>query len=266
MCLTALAWRTHPRFPLVLAANRDEFHDRPSAPMQWWEDGHTLAGKDLHAGGTWLGVSRAGRIGILTNVREPGRHDPALPSRGARIPWWLEKGLTEHDMSHRLEAEPTNGYNLLGVDLAAPALHYWSNRHPHRLQLPAGIYGLSNASLDTPWPKLRRLKERLDRELHQPNERPEQVLERLLEALQDRHQPVDEDLPRTGVPVEWERVLGRVFIETPDARYGTRCSTVIVVEAAPQQPWRLHVAEQSWDAQGRAAGRVHHRVMDASGH
>jgi uncharacterized protein with NRDE domain len=264
MCLTALAWQAHPKFPLVLAANRDEFHDRPTAPMQWWDDGHTLAGKDLHAGGTWLGVSRAGRIGILTNVREPGRHDAALPSRGARIPWWLERGRSEHEMSHRLDAEPTNGYNLLGMDVGTPALHYWSNRQPHRHHLPAGLYGLSNAGLDTPWPKLQRLKGRLNTELNQPADSAERVLERLLDALQDRHQPRDEELPRTGVPMEWERTLGRVFIQTPDGRYGTRCSTVMVLESTPQKPWRLHVVEQSWDAQGRAGQRVHHQVIATS--
>jgi uncharacterized protein with NRDE domain len=131
------------------------------------------------------------------------------------------------------------------------------------------VYGLSNAGLDTPWPKLQRLKSRLALEMAQAGQSAEaadHVLQCLLDALQDRHQPADEELPLTGVPLEWERWLGRVFIETPDARYGTRCSTVIVVEQTTAAGWRLHVMEQSWDAQGHAAGLIRHTLPGFSSH
>jgi len=260
MCLTALAWQVHPRFPLVLAANRDEFHHRPTAPMQWWDDGHTLAGRDLQAGGTWLGISRLGRIGLITNVREPGQHREGLPSRGERIPWWLAPEQSASEMGQRLEAVPTNGFNLLGIDLADAGLHYWSNRHPHRLHLRPGIYGLSNASLDTPWPKLQRLKKELTAQLNKGLSSSTEWMPALFEALLTRDQPDDAALPSTGISMEWERHLGSVFIQTPDGRYGTRCSTLLVAETLSEDAWRLHVVEQNWDAQAQALGRIAHEL------
>lgn len=262
MCLVALAWQAHPRFPLVLAANRDEFHARPSAAMQWWSDGHILAGQDLQAGGTWLGLSRHARLGVLTNVREPGRHQDGLASRGHFIPWWLDPEHDAQTLADRLAQTPANGYNLLGLDLARGEAHCWSNRHGHRALLQAGLYGLSNAALDTPWPKLLRLKQHLQDRL--TLDEPSALVERLLAALADRHQPDDTQLPQTGVPIDWERWLSRIFIETPDRRYGTRCSTVVVAERRASGGFRLHVAEQSWDAQGHATTQVRHEVETGS--
>ena len=256
MCLMAMAWRVYPQWPLVLAANRDEFHDRESAPMSWWKHPDILAGRDLRAGGTWLGLNRTGRIGLLTNVREPGHQQTDLPSRGELVPLWLQETQSAAHLSDRLQATPANGYNLLGIDLGQAQAHCWSNRHGHQHELPAGLYGLSNAALDTPWPKLKRLKNLLAKACQQPQHQTRALSEQLLIALADRDQPADEHLPRTGVSMDWERWLSPIFIQTPDRRYGTRCSTVIVVELLRANSWRLHVAEQSWNAQGQSTGRV----------
>ena len=264
MCLMAMAWQLHPRVPLILAANRDEFHDRESSPMAWWEGGEVLAGRDLRAGGTWLGLNRRGRIGLLTNVREPGRHQEGLPSRGGLVPLWLGGASSATDMSNRLGALPTNGYNLLGIDLAAQEAHCWSNRHGHRHHLRPGLYGVSNAALDTPWPKLKRLKAELGK-VHDtlptghdlssgvPYEGDAAAVQSsLLNALADREPAPPEEMPNTGISVEWERWLSSIFIQTPDGRYGTRCSTVIIVEQRSPDQFHLRTVEKSWDAKGQA--------------
>ncbi|UZD53622.1 NRDE family protein [Caldimonas aquatica] len=253
MCLVALAFEAHPRFPLVVAANRDEFFDRAAAPLHWWpprpDTPQILAGRDLQAGGTWMGVSPAGRLALLTNVRDPARMNPAAPSRGTLVTEWLVGG---HSFDAFVEAHasvPYNGFNLLAADWGAGELRWWSN-HPcargaspaaaggsalaHAALLPPvrltpGLYGLSNALLDTPWPKVRRLKQRLAETLASAHST-EQLIERLLDALSDPTPAPDEELPRTGVPLEWERWLSSAYIRTPDGRYGTRCSTVLVVE------------------------------------
>ncbi len=247
-----MAWQVHPRLPLVLAANRDEFHDRESAPMAWWDGQGILAGRDLRAGGTWLGLSQAGRIALLTNVREPGPQEPKLPSRGALVPMWLQGEPAAPEMAQRLQAMHTNGYNLLGIDLMGSEAHCWSNRHGHQHSLPPGLYGLSNAALDTPWPKLKRLKHLLDEACRQPDG----LSDTLMRALTDRQRPHDEQLPQTGISKDWERWLSSIFIQTPHGRYGTRCSTVIVVEQQGPQEWQVRAVEQGWDAQGRASSRV----------
>lgn len=263
----AMAWQLHPSLPLVLAANRDEFHDRESAPMAWWEGQGILAGRDLRAGGTWLGLNQRGRMALLTNVREPGRQQPQLPSRGSLVPLWLQEPLAAPEMTAQLEAVSVNGYNLLGIDLIGSQAHYWSNRHGHRHGLPPGLYGLSNAALDTPWPKLQRLKGMVQdlvhsvtqparHEAHQPADH---LVESLMRALADRDQPADEQLPQTGVSAEWERWLSRIFIETPQNRYGTRCSTVVVVRQPAPRVWEMLAIEQSWTPQGLPHGRVEQR-------
>jgi len=258
VCLVAMAWGLHPSLPLVLAANRDEFHQRQASPMGWWDDGLTLAGRDLEAGGTWLGLSRQGRIGLLTNVREPWLAQQDLPTRGALVPLWLRDATDADDMAHRLLARPTKGYNLLGVDLVTAQAHCWSNRHGHRCALGPGLYVLSNAALDTPWPKLQRLKRSVSEALQ--HHAHDALLDPLLQALADRTQPEDAQLPQTGLPPDWERWLSSIFIETPDGRYGTRCSTVVVVRHPSPCHWQVHAVEQGWNSRGEATHRVAHSL------
>ncbi len=236
MCLAAFALNAHPRFPLVIAANRDEFFARPAAPMAWWADRpDVLAGRDLQAGGTWFGLSRHGRLALLTNVREPDRQQADAPSRGDLVLDWL--GATSPATDFAAQLRPGyNGFNLITADLRAGAWHWLSNRAPAPQALGPGLHGLSNAALDTPWPKTVGLKAALARALASAAST-QGLIENLLEALADATPAPDADLPDTGVGLARERLLSPRFVRMTDpaqpglARYGTRCATVLVREA-----------------------------------
>lgn len=235
MCLVALALAQNRRFPLVLASNRDEFLDRPAAGLDWWQapDGGPLllGGRDLRAGGTWLGLSAAGRFGFVTNVRAPAALRPQAPSRGELVPRWLRGDIGFEDYWRAAQAAGHNGFNLIAADLVRDDWFWASNAGAGPRRLEAGLYGLSNAALDTPWPKTERLKQRLCAALAEATDGTAEVLAaRLFEALADRRIAPDAELPSTGIPIDWERHLSAAFIRTPDGRYGTRCSTVVIVE------------------------------------
>lgn len=246
MCLLVFAWQSHPRYRLIFAGNRDEFHDRPAAPMQWWSDEPSiLAGRDLKAGGTWLGLSRSGRFGVVTNYRDLQRPLPGAPSRGELISQWLTRAESPLTFAQGLEdrAPTYAGFNLLIADDGQ--MGYASNRAPEFARaLPAGIYGLSNHLLDTPWPKLERTRARFERIASQP----QPALADLEEMLADRQPAADTELPHTGLPPERERLLSAPFIV--DAQYGTRCTTVVLIE--PQG--RIGVRERRFDPAGRITG------------
>jgi uncharacterized protein with NRDE domain len=239
MCLAAFALHAHPRFPLVIAANRDEFFARAAAPMAWWADRPgVLAGRDLSAGGAWFGLTRVGRLALLTNVREPGRNDPAAPSRGALVLDWLDGRETAPSFAQRL-AGGYNGFNLVTADVARNEWHWLSNRAPAPLApvaLGAGIHTLSNAALDTPWPKTVGLRAAMAHALARAADA-DDLAERLLTALADPTTAPDADLPDTGVGLARERLLSPRFIRMHDpdqpglALYGTRSATVLVREA-----------------------------------
>lgn len=245
MCLALVAIATHPRYPLVVAANRDEFHHRPAAAAHWWPEGW-LAGRDLGAGGAWLGVTRYGRWGLVTNVREPTRHDPAAPSRGALVPTFLRAGGDSASAvaATIASAGSSNGFNLVGGvrDQAA----WGSNRSANVRVLPAGISGLSNAQLDTPWPKLRRATAALQGWCLAADA----SLDRLVDLLGDRTLAPDDELPATGVSLAWERVLSAPFIVSE--AYGTRCSTVLTID----RDGRVGFVERSFAPDGSAIGEV----------
>lgn len=226
MCLILLAWRSHPDYPLVVAANRDEFFSRPTAPAAFWpESPQVLAGRDLEAGGTWLGVTRTGRFAALTNFRDPARNRVGAPSRGELVSRFLTGSLTPSAYLDMLEScsDRYNGFNLLFGDPAG--LWYFSNCGGGERQLGPGVYGLSNHLLDTPWPKVARGKSALNTALRAlPEEKP------LFDLLHDDSVAPDEVLPRTGVSLEWERLLSAAFISSPG--YGTRSATVLLADAA----------------------------------
>jgi uncharacterized protein with NRDE domain len=225
MCLILFAWKMHENFPLVLAANRDEFYERPSAPASFWEEEPGfLAGRDLKEGGTWLGITRTGRLAALTNYRDPAAIRSGAPSRGHLVSGYLRGHETPEAYLNRLapEASLYNGFSLLLGD--ASRLHCFSNRGG-RSVLEAGIHGLSNRLLDTPWPKVEKGKSSL-RALFDGEGEP--APEALLELLSDRSRPPDALLPETGVGLEWERILSPIFIESPV--YGTRSSTVLMID------------------------------------
>ncbi|KIH77786.1 Uncharacterized conserved protein, contains NRDE domain [Geoalkalibacter ferrihydriticus] len=224
MCLIVLAIDSRPDLPLILAANRDEFYRRPTAAAEFWDDDpQILAGRDLQAGGTWLGVTRAGRWAAVTNVRNPQDMKPGRRSRGRLVRDFLRGTLAPGCFLRKLAPEAASfpGFNLL-LGSAAQAW-YFSNRNscaPRRLE--EGIYGLSNARLDTPWPKVRGA--RADLEALLAAQRPPAAVD-LFALLADERRPADHELPDTGVGLDWERTLGSRFIRSAD--YGTRCSTLL---------------------------------------
>ena len=216
MCLIALRWNPGHATPLVVAANRDEFYARHTAPADWWEGGRILAGRDLQGGGTWMGVTRDGRFAALTNVREPARFDPAAPSRGGLVVEFLAGREDAGDYLARLlpQAGGYNGFNLLVFD--GEALLGFESRVPRVVPLAPGVHGVSNAAFDTPWPKVAALTAAMAAD---PDD------EALFAALSDPRVAPDPELPATGVPLEWERALSAAFIRRPG--YGTRASTQV---------------------------------------
>lgn len=237
MCLVGLALGASARFPLVIAANRDEFLARPTAPLDWWSPGGILAGRDLKAGGTWLGVSKTGRIALVTNVREPVETPPGAPSRGEIVEHWLMEHPSFDEMEQHVTGEGFAGVNVLLFD--AHHVEHVSNRGVARTRLEAGIHGLSNASIDTPWPKVVALKERVDAALAAPDV--DSLTSALLDALGTRAVAADDCLPHTGVGIEMERNLSPAFIALPQMGYGTRSSTIVVQEGN-----RLFVTERTY--------------------
>jgi uncharacterized protein with NRDE domain len=225
VCLVVLGLRAHPLYPLVVAANRDEFLDRPADPARFWPSSpELLAGRDLRAGGTWLGVTRSGRFAALTNVRDPRTFDPAAPSRGALVVRFLlgRDDPVDHLAGVGADAERRNGYNLLAG--ARGRLAWYSNAAPGPREIGEGVHAVSNASFDTPWPKVRRSAARLSALLAAKGTL---EFEELFALLADREPAPDAELPDTGVGLPVERRLSPSFITTPE--YGTRSTTLLVV-------------------------------------
>lgn len=247
MCLLVAAIDAHPDFRLVLAGHRDEFHDRPAAPLAWWDDApDILAGRDLQAGGTWLGVDRRGRVSVVTNFRAPGSQRQEAPSRGLLVPGFLASGLPSASFTESLavDAPAYSGFNLLAWD--GSTLAYCGGPDEGARTLLAGVYGLSNARLDTPWAKLTRVRERVRGILSAGNPR----LEDLFRALDDRQPAPDDLLPDTGVGIDLERLLSAPFIVSPD--YGTRCTTVVLAG----RDGSVQVAERRYAPDGSTIGRT----------
>jgi uncharacterized protein with NRDE domain len=246
MCLVLIAWRGDAKYPCVIAANRDELHLRPTAPAHWWRSRPPiLAGQDLSAGGTWLGMTRTGRFAALTNYRDPEQRRPGTPSRGTLVASILQSNDSlERSLEHLGNVSAAyNGFNLLFSDGERLAI-YESARGSGRI-LDPGIYGLSNHLLDTPWPKVQTAKSRLSRALADLD-----TTAAVLALLRDEAPAADDQLPRTGVGLEWERLLSSAFVRAPD--YGTRCSTVLRIDESRHACFD----EWSWDAAGEPTGAV----------
>lgn len=274
MCLAVFASGLSDRFPFVLLANRDESFERDAAAMAWWPEHRSeqglLAGRDLTAGGTWLGLTRSGRFALVTNVREPGHVVAGSPSRGELVPQWLQGGQSTHDadafLAHGTAAR--NGFNLLVADLAnigsadeSPGRARWLSNRPELQQrgLASGLHGVSNAALDTPWPKLVQLKQRLKGLLGDAHELAG-LQSTGFAALADPQVAADADLPSTGLPLQRERQLSPAFIrvvgDNPDlAVYGTRCATLVAVQSRGSHR-SVHVVERSFGPAGGVIGEV----------
>ncbi len=256
MCLLVVAWRSHPRYRLVVAGNRDEFHERPTAPLGWWSDApDVLGGRDLRAGGTWLALARSGRFGLVTNFRDANGAPPEAPSRGQLVPDYLRGEPSAAGFLAALQpgSRAYAGFNLLLGD--ARALHYGCNvgdEGPR--ELPPGIYGLSNHRLDEPWPKLLRTRERFAAALGQADPGPSE----LFDLLADDTPTAYESPPDRGLPPDLERALSAPFVR--HERYGTRCSTVVLVEHGGGSI----VLERRFDATGAQTGATRLEFAEAA--
>ena len=269
MCLILLAWRAHPEYPLVFAGNRDEAYERPSTAVDFWNDGPGIfGGRDLEKGGTWLGLTLAGRVAAVTNYRDGPARKPAPRSRGELAAGFLRGTDEPHAYLNRIapHCAQYGGFSLLVGD--RERLCSFSNRGPGIEDLPAGVHGLSNHLLNTPWPKVTRGKRRVG-DLLKANE--SELVKGLFDALADRTAAPAADLPDTGVGGGRERELSPAFIA--GERYGTRASTVLLVSrgnevtfierrfgplGAPQGETTRRFALQDMGARGRvtkAAGQ-----------
>lgn len=242
-----IGWNAHPGLRLVVAGNRDEFHERPAAALDWWNDGPPLlAGRDLKASGTWLGLARDGRFGIVTNFRDFDAPPAGAPSRGELVPSYLRGDADAPLYLSRLErrAREYGGFNLLLGD--RDSLFYFSNRGDDAPRsLPPGIYGLSNQWLDAPWPKLTRTRERFAALLRRGGAL---VAEELFALLADRTTAGHADPPQSDLPEDWERAVSAPFVV--HERYGTRCSTVVLAG----HDWGIAVFERRFDPAGTQTG------------
>jgi uncharacterized protein with NRDE domain len=247
MCLIAFAWNVHPRWRLLLAGNRDEYHARPSAPLARWEDAPVIAGRDLQAGGTWLGVGPGGRCATVTNVRDP-RDPQAGLSRGWLVTDFLrgEADAVAHAQALREVAGQYRPFNLLTFD-AHHAFYLGNRPHPRAQAITPGVHGLSNADFNTPWPKTRLLMARLQTWM---GEGADEDFTPLFDALADEQPALDGDLPDTGIGLERERWLSSAFIRGPD--YGTRASTVVAIDHAGHG----RIVERRFGPDGRPGGQV----------
>jgi uncharacterized protein with NRDE domain len=245
MCILALAWQAHPRWHLVVAGNRDEFHARPSAPLaRWTERAHVIAGRDLQSGGTWMGVSERGRFAVVTNVRGYGGPQPDRVSRGALVADMLSENGRYADPG-KAELSDFNPFNLILAD--GKQVQFLSNR-PHDIQstLAPGVYGLSNGHLDEPWPKTTQLKAFLLNWIVEEAHHPEQLFDGLrIEELSDAGLPPEEP---SDAPFEPRQ--SPIFIRHPV--YGTRCSTVVAIDAEGKGV----IVERRFDPGGEQTGET----------
>ena len=239
MCLIAWNWQPASTTPLLLLANRDEFYARAARPLHWWDNGMILAGQDLQAGGTWLGISRSGRLSALTNYRSPSPARTGTPSRGELVANFLQSDLDSARYLQDLQthAADYNPFNLLVFD--GCALLGLESRGARVVNMSPGIGGVSNADFHTPWPKLRTLTARL----RACEDTGDTDTPALLALLQDHTLAPDSELPQTGVPLAMERALSAAFITTPG--YGTRASSVVKLGEN-----RAEFTELSFDAAG----------------
>lgn len=247
MCLVVFAWRAHPRYPFIVAANRDELHARPAEAMHWWPDEPgILAGRDLQAGGTWLAVGRDGRFATVTNFRERFRSARGKESRGRLVRDFVASNDAPLDFAASLDADRYAGFCLLAAD--RDGLGYTSNRDDATRLLEPGIYGLSNSTLDTPWPKLVRCRDGLAKLLESDEPGPTALLSLLADTTPAPVRDLDDSLP-----LDLARAVSAPFIKTD--RYGTRCTTVVMLDA----DGHALVTERRFDPDGRARGDSQYR-------
>jgi uncharacterized protein with NRDE domain len=250
MCLLVFAFRKHARLPLIVAGNRDEFHARPTQAARWWPDNRNIVGgRDLRAGGTWLAVHRDGRFAAVTNYRDARREKPGLRSRGELVTGFLDADKSIVAYLESIDCGAFAGFNLLVSD--GQSAGYLSNRGAGLRELPPGIYGLSNATLDDPWSKVTRTKSRLAA-LIDADDVSETTLLRLLD---DREKASADEVETNGLSFSMAHALTAPFIVHPD--YGTRCSTIVTMDDAG----RVRFLERRFDPGGRPSGESNYAFV-----
>ena len=258
MCLIAFAWQSHPDWPLIVAANRDEYHARPTAPAAYWLDAPRIfGGRDMQDGGTWMAVTRDARFAALTNFRDAAPAIQTPRSRGHLVADFLRTNTAPLAYSQDLASTRDNyrGFNLLFGD--RESLWYMPDRGSEPAPVIAGVHSLSNARLNTPWPKASGLAEAMRHLVGGPAAAPDEMAEILFDALADTRPAPDDLLPATGVGLERERQLSSRMIVAP--LYGTRSSSVMLVASNGG----IHFAERSYDPEGRATGVVDEHIASS---
>lgn len=261
MCLIIFAHQAKSGYPLVLAANRDEFFSRPTQQSSFWESScenkAVLAGKDLVAGGTWLGITRNGRFSAVTNIRDPSQPEQKRHSRGELTVNFLQSDLSAEEYSTNLvdEFEQFAGFNLLLGD--GREMYYINNFEKIVTRLEPGIYGLSNGLLNSDWPKVNRGRDDLQQLLENGNRI---NTDQLISMMNQREPSPDSSLPETGVSIELERVLSSTFIMNTNRGYGTLCSTAIIRQANGDTSF----SEQNYDIEATATERHYYKFSATS--
>ncbi|WP_067862926.1 NRDE family protein [Neptuniibacter marinus] len=248
MCLIAFAYNCHPKYSLILIANRDEFYQRPSDLLNFWQDEpQILAGRDREKSGTWLGITTTGRFSAVTNYRDGHKTtNKRLRSRGELTRNFLCTNIPAQHYLQQLASKEMefSDFNLLLGDQSG--FYYASNKSTDTQKLESGIYALSNALLDTPWPKVCYVKAQLSRLIKNKN----LDIESLIEIMSDQTQASIEQLPDTGVSLEWEKILSSTFIKT--SNYGTRATTVLLQE----KDGTTQILEQSYGTDGKISRKA----------
>ena len=243
MCLLLVSFNKHPDYPVILAANRDEFYERPTESASFWHDHPSiLAGRDLRKGGTWMGVNKDGRIAAVTNYREPSQNKPGAISRGSLVSDYLqgEESAENYIQRAMVQSHAYDEFNLLVGD--KQSLFFYCSVEDAYLTLKPSLYGISNGNLDCPWPKVEKGKVAMEKVI-QASEKPEP--EKLFDLLADKTVAADSELPSTGVSIEWERKLSPLFVHFES--YGTRSSTVLLID----RQGRVSFFERSFDKEGQ---------------
>ncbi|KAM7265760.1 hypothetical protein ACFE04_003443 [Oxalis oulophora] len=244
MCIAVFMWQSHSLYPFLLLLNRDEYHSRPTKELDWWEDGEILGGRDELAGGTWLACSKHGKIAFLTNVRSPTTNMSQAKSRGDLPVRFLLSQKTLMEFADELvkEADQYNGFNLILADVCSKSMVYVTNKPKEKgnfiTEVPPGVYVLSNANLNSPWPKAERLSHGFKELLNEYGHEGELPVKEMVEKLM-RNTIKDEDkslLPGV-LPAEWEYHLSSIFIDVESprlGRYGTRSSSALFVKSSEE--------------------------------
>jgi uncharacterized protein with NRDE domain len=254
VCLIVFGWKAHPAYRLILAANRDEYHARPARDAHWWPDRpHVLAGRDLQAGGAWLAISKKGRFATVTNYRELQRSTGRLRSRGEIVTSFVDGSAQATEFAKSLDGKRYAGYSLLAGD--DEHIVYASNRGDLPQVLDAGVYGLSNSALDTPWPKLVRSRDAL-KQLIASDSANESSLQRL---LADRQPAAIDQIDSSELPFALARLLSAPFVVAPE--YGTRCSTTLLWSYSNE----VEFCERSFDNAGKTTGTTRYRFTTHAG-